>query len=116
MREIKESDWKILREVYPTALERFCERILSEVGKIQSDNTESFHRRYMQIFKLLQTRDKAIALAFDDIRRSNAVHRLMAMKFADLLTEDEFSRFSQETRDRVTAALEHRQTAKAAPS
>jgi hypothetical protein len=106
MREIKESDWEILREVYPAALERFCEQILLEIGRIQSDNTESFHQRYTQIFKLLQSRDKEIALAFDDIRRSNAVHQLVAMKARDLLTDDEFSRFSQETRERITALLE----------
>ena len=28
MREIKESDWKILRQLHSDALERFCRRIL----------------------------------------------------------------------------------------
>jgi len=29
-REIKESDWKLFRRLYPVALERFCRRIVTE--------------------------------------------------------------------------------------
>ena len=38
MREIKESDWKILRQLHSVALERFCEQILFEIEEIRSDS------------------------------------------------------------------------------
>ena len=106
MREIKESDWKILRQLHTVALERFCERILLEIEQIHSDTTKSFHQKYLQIYAALRRRDKEIALTFNDLRRSTALHQLTAMRARDLLTEEEFSRFSQETRDSVALVLE----------
>jgi hypothetical protein len=29
MRDIKETDWKVLRRLHPLALERFCQRVSS---------------------------------------------------------------------------------------
>ena len=106
MSEIKEPDWKNLRQLHTVALERFCERILLEIEQIHSDTTKSFHQKYSQIFAVLRRRDKEMALTFDNLRRSTALHQLAAMKARDLLTEEEFSRFSQETRDVVTQLLE----------
>jgi hypothetical protein len=40
MREIRESDWKLLRKVHPEALERFCKQILTEVKRINSDGAK----------------------------------------------------------------------------
>src|SRR5215813_7777767 len=45
--EIKESDWKLLRQLHPVALERFCRRILEELERINSDSAKSFHQRYL---------------------------------------------------------------------
>lgn len=105
MREIKESDWKILRQLHSLVLERFCEQILSEVERVNADHTQSFHQRYLNIYKIMQRRNKEIAQTFDDLRRSTALTHIAAMKSRDLLTEDEFSRFSEETRDVVTLLL-----------
>ena len=106
MREIKESDWKILRQLHSHALERFCERILLEIEQIRSDSTKSFHQKYLHIYATMQRHDKEIALMFNDLRRSIALRQLAAMKARGLLTEDEFSRFSQETQDIVALLLE----------
>jgi inhibitor of KinA sporulation pathway (predicted exonuclease) len=106
MRQIKESDWKILRKIHTDAVERFCERILLEIEQIQSDSTKSFHQRYLEVFAFLRRRDKEIALTFDNPRRSTALQQLTAMKVRDLLTEEEFSRFSQETQDVVALLIE----------
>lgn len=40
-REIKESDWKLLKQLHPVALERFSQRILSEIGM----RFDAFHRK-----------------------------------------------------------------------
>ena len=105
MRAIKESDWKILRQLHSAALERFCERILLEIEQIHSDSTKSFLQKFLHIYAAMQRHNKEIALTFDDLRRSTALAQLTAMKARDLLTEAEFSRFSQETRDMVVLLL-----------
>jgi wobble nucleotide-excising tRNase len=105
-RQIKESDWKLFRQVRVQALERFCERILLEVERINSDRARGFHEKYLDVWRVLKRRDKELAQAFDDIRRSTAWSRLASMKVLGLLTEDELRRFSQETREVVDLKLE----------
>ena len=36
--EIKESDWKVVPRVHPSAVERFCERVLGEVERLLHDS------------------------------------------------------------------------------
>ena len=105
MREIKESDWKLLRQLHSEALERFCQQILLEIERINSDRAKSFHRKYLDIYEVLQRRDKEIAQTFDDLRRSTALTQLASVKARGLLTEDEFLRFSQETQNAVDRLL-----------
>jgi hypothetical protein len=104
-REISESDWKLFRQLHPVALERFCERVLSEVGRLASDTGKSAHERYVAVFQLLQRRDKELAEAFDDLRRSTAWRQLAIIRSRGLLTEEEFARFSPETRGAVQVFL-----------
>jgi hypothetical protein len=105
MRQIKESDWKLFRQVHSEALERFCKQILSEVERVNSDRTKGFHEKYLDIWRVLKRRDKEMARSFDDIRRSTAWNRLASIKELGLLTEDEFLRFSEETREVVGQML-----------
>ena len=97
MREIKESDWKILRRLHTVALERFCGQILLEIERIQGNSTMTFHQKYLKIYDVIRGRDKDIAQTFNGLRRSTAITQLSAMKLRDLLTESEFSQFSEET-------------------
>lgn len=105
MREIKESDWKTLRQLHKVALERFCERILSEVAHVTADRTKTFHQRYLEVWRTLRERDKEMAQAFDDLRRSRALFQIASMKNLGFLTDDELHRFSQETQERVDLLL-----------
>jgi hypothetical protein len=107
-REIKEAEWKLLRQIVPVALERFCQRILGEIDCIKVDTTKSHHQRYLDIFAVLQRRDDEIGHAFNDLRRSTALTQLAAICSHDLLTEEEFSRFSPETRGVIEFLLLHR--------
>jgi hypothetical protein len=79
MREIKEPDWKVLRRVHPLALERFCERVLAEIDRVSRDGATSHHARYLQIFRILQQRDREMARLFDNPRRSHALTMLAQM-------------------------------------
>ena len=104
-REISEADWKQFRQLHQIALERFCERVLSEVGRLVSDTGKNPHEQYGAVFKLLQRRDKELAEAFDDLRRSTAWRQLAILRSRGLLTEEEFSRFSPETQSVVQVFL-----------
>lgn len=76
MRQIKESDWKLLRQLHSEALERFCKQILLEIERINSDSAKSFHRKYLDIYEVLLRREKEIAQTFNDLRRSTAFTHL----------------------------------------
>ncbi len=96
--EIKEFDWKVLKRLHPVALERYCERVLTEIGSAKNDDARNFHERYLSIFKIVERRDREMARIFDDLKRSRALTMLAQMCSVGLLTEDEISAFSPETR------------------
>jgi hypothetical protein len=98
MRQISEADWKRFRKVHPLALERFCERVLTEIGRLASSPGESAHERYLAVFRLLQRRDKELGEAFNDFRRSTALLQLALLRSRGLVTDEERARFSPETR------------------
>ncbi len=98
---ISESDWKLFRQLHPIALERFCQRVLSEIDRLASDTIKTGHERYLAVFKLIERRDRELANAFNDLRRSTALQQLACIQSHELLTEEEMSRFNPETRDAV---------------
>lgn len=101
---IPEADWRRLSTLKPVALERLCNRILEELMLVaQSEDTS--HERYLSIFKLIQDRDKQIALTFDGLSRSNALFKLTEMRRENLLTDQEFAEFSDETQRIVSRML-----------
>jgi hypothetical protein len=104
--EIKESDWKALRQLHAIALERFSVRILDELHRITSATDRTAHARYLDVFRLIRERDDEMAHAFNDMRRSRAFQRLVAIQSLELLTEEELVRLSPEMRESLRAMLE----------
>ena len=104
-REIKESDWKILRRLHPLALERFCERVLAEIERVTHESGRSFHQRYLDTFKIVDQRDREVGRIFDNSKRSNALTMLAQLRSNGLLTDDEFSSLSPETRSAIELLL-----------
>jgi hypothetical protein len=104
-RDIPEADWKVFRQLHPVALERFCERVLSETARLTRETGKSSYERYLALFKLIGKRDGEIAACFDDMRRSTAVRQLVAIQSRGLLTDEEFARFSSETRATLQSLL-----------
>jgi len=99
--DIKETDWKVFRQVREVALARFCERVLTEVGSLIAKPGETSHERYLAVYKLIEKRDKELAQAFNDMRRSTALLQIGLMHNRGLLTDEEMTRFSPELRDWV---------------
>jgi hypothetical protein len=79
--------------------------VLSDIERLASETGKSAHVRYLAVFKLLQRKDKELADAFDDLRRSTAWCQLAVIRSRGLLTEEEFARFSPETRGAVQVFL-----------
>ncbi len=101
-RDIPESDWKLFRQLHPIALNRFCEQVLADIAHIVADTKVTPHERYLRIYKLVEQRDQTIGEAFNDLRRSTAIMRLLTICSHHLITEDEIGRFTQETRDVIS--------------
>ena len=101
MPDIPERDWKLLRELAPVALNRFCEQILREAAAIAADTTATPHERYGRLFDLVKQQDREVAIMFDDHRRSTAFLKIIGIHVRKMFTEEEFARFSEETRQKV---------------
>jgi hypothetical protein len=98
-----ERDWKHLRTVHEVALERFCTRVLDAAVAIAQDGGLSAHERYLQLFQLLDERNAAMATAFDDMRRSTGLQRLIAMVGLNVLTRQELAGFNPDVQATVRA-------------
>ena len=107
-REINESDWKLFRRLQPVALERFCKQVIEEINQATSNCSGDYHKRYLKVFSLIMKRDEQMGRAFNDVRRSTAIILLTNIREAGLLTDDEFSQFSAETRAGIESILEVR--------
>jgi hypothetical protein len=105
--DIPERDWKLFRQLQPLALERFCEKVLSEIRDI-SGSGQSGHERYLRVFGIVRDRDKELATLFDDPRRSNAWFHLSLIHSHGLLTVEEMQRFSPETQQRISELAKSR--------
>jgi hypothetical protein len=98
--EIKESDWKVFRGLHSVALERYCRRVLEEV-RAAAECRGDYHDCYRRVYRLIRERDKTMAAAFDDPRRSTAFILLANMIREELLTEEELKQFSLEAQERI---------------
>jgi hypothetical protein len=101
MRTISEPDWKLFRRIHAAALERFCQRVLSDIEGLAKDGAKTSHERYLAIYGLVQQRDSELADIFADPRRSTAIEQLAHMRALNLPTDDEMARFSPDTREIV---------------
>ena len=102
---ISERDWKVYKRLYDVALQRYCERALSDAQGVITDSSGSPHDRYLKLYDLMKERDKELGRTFDHFRRSSALMQLCGMRAMELLTEEEMAEFSQEARNFVHALL-----------
>ena len=103
---LPEADWRLLRAIRQTALDRYCARVLQECATGIEATNSSAHDRYLRLFRLVNERDASLAAAFNDLRRSTAIQRLASMVALGVVTDEELSRFSQATRDSATTVAD----------
>ena len=94
MRDISETDWKTFKRLREHALERFSQRIIEESRAICSDPSTSAHARYVRLYQLVQQRDRELASAFDDPRRSTEAKCFRQMRHLGLVTDEELAELS----------------------
>ena len=100
-----EAEWKLFRSLCDVALDRFCQRVLLEVTKLSSQRDKTNHERYLAVYKRLQRRDRELGDAFNNPRRSTALHQLAKICDLKLLTEEEFEQFEPATKGSVQFLL-----------
>ena len=100
---IPEADWKVFRSLHPIWIERFCKRVNGELLRALSDDSRDAYEKYLAAYKLIHKRDKELASAFDDFRRSTAVFQIAIIRKLGVITDEELGRFSESTR----ATLQH---------
>lgn len=103
MINIPEKDWKLLRSLKDAKLDQACKEILNRVQNQIKDKGSEYHKKYLAVWEIVNTGNDEIAAMFDDLKRSNAILKLVSWKRNGLLTEEEFNKFSQETRSSIDA-------------
>ena len=104
--DIAPADWKVFKTLREVALERFCERALTDVTRIMADAAKTGHQRYLAVYRLMRDRDAEIDPIFDTLRRSTAIRQIVSFRSHDLLSADELRQFSPELVTRVEEILE----------
>lgn len=105
MTHIKETDWKYLRKIQSDIVNRHCEAILEYFEMIIQNRHGEEHKSYLQISIAVKKKDKELAITYNDINRSNALLKICEMRRHLAMTDEEFERFSQETKDIVNRIL-----------
>ena len=101
MIDIREADWKRLRQLHPIALDRLCQKALSEIQGQCARTDNSPHERYLSVYSTVEKRDRQVARIFNDLRRSNGLSRLALMVSHGLINAEELASFSSEAQSEV---------------
>lgn len=98
---MKESDWKIFKEIKEKAIDQFCEIALNEFRQFMDDEEEHIQNRYLLNFKLVQSRNQQMSLLFDGQSRSKATVQLIAIRGEGLADEELVEKLSDEFREKT---------------
>ena len=96
MSALTESDWKYLSSIRLTLLEELSRRINAEVAVAATRTGVSENEKRQSVYKLVRDRDRDIAAAFDDWRRSQMFFVAMEWRRLGLLTEEHLVHLSSE--------------------
>lgn len=108
MSDIKESDWKFLRNMKKTLLDRLCNRILDNIqAECNIEKREpDVHEQYLKVYHLIKNWDKMVADCFDDWRRSNIFYNILFLIKHQVITDEEIDQLSDETKKRLKFHLD----------
>ena len=96
MLDIKESDWKIFKQIKEKAIEMFCQKALDDFEKVIKNESEHVQARYGKLYTLVRDRDKTMARLFDPHSRSKATRQLIEIREAGFADETLLNQLSKE--------------------
>jgi len=108
MSSVPEKDWKRLSALKQNLLNSACESIFRRIEQVSSTRKDREHEAYLALWKLIKKEDAAIAEMFDDLKRSDALFKIAALKHHGVLTDEQLAQFSEETQERVARICESR--------
>ena len=101
MRQIPESDWKYLRSIKDKLLDTLYKRINDGALLICTDTKLSQPKKFHDLLEHLFDGNETVAGCFDDWRRSTIIINLLHLQRERLLTNEQLSHLSAETRQRL---------------
>jgi len=101
MRSVPEADWKKLRTMKDKILQEACKKIFKKITDIIDGREHDRHKAYLDLWKTLKKEDNEISIMFDDLKRSNAIYKLAAWKRNGLVADDDWNKFSEQTRETI---------------
>lgn len=93
---MKESDWKLFKEIKERAIDQYCRTALSEFGGIIDNEDQSAHERYLYLYKIIDNTNRKMSLLFDGHSRSKAGLQLLVIRREGLADEQLVSKLSEE--------------------
>lgn len=93
---MKESDWKIFKQIKEHAIQLFCDNALTEFEEIIKERDENAQEAYTLLYRLVVNRNKHMALLFDGHSRSKAHLQLLAIRGEGLADETLLCKLSEE--------------------
>jgi len=91
---MKESDWKVFKQIKEQAIQLFCNNALSEYEEIIKSKKDDSQETYTYLYRMVVNRDKQMALLFDGHSRSKASLQLLAIRGEGLADEDLLKKLS----------------------
>jgi hypothetical protein len=71
---IPERDWRVFRELRTVWLERYCQRVNSELLSRLSDERLSAYEWYLKVYRFIVARDRKLGEAFNDFPAFHGGH------------------------------------------
>ena len=111
MTDIQESDWKYLRNLKKTLLDRLCHRILDDIqAECAAVKREpDAHRQYLEVYHLVEKSDRIVADCFDDWSRSKIFFKVLFLIEHRVITEAEVEQLSDQTKERIKFLFKRKQ-------
>ena len=106
MRNFPESDWKQLRKIKDEMLASVCEETFIQIEALSEKRTGREHEAYLELWKGIQEGDEKIAEMFNDLKRSNALTKLISCRQYGFLSDENLAKFSQETQSLIEKLIE----------
>ncbi len=108
MDSFPERDWKQIKKIKEDVLALVCENIFQRTESISEKRCGREHEAYLEFWKVIQEEDDIVAEMFNDLKRSNAVIKLSNWRVHGYLSDEDLSKFSQETQNSIERLCESR--------